>query len=166
MPPTTTTDLIAALQSLRLPIEAFPTPRPSDELVKAGLLDLAELLGELWNDGEHDTLESEIIWTALYAFPALTVPGPAPVELVDLAASGRLMDGETADILRTVGKIRRLLRAFEPPGFAAALWRAALLAIYGMIELFVVVDDERGTHQCFELLDVAEAMADKFSGKA
>ena len=73
---------------------------------------------------------------------------------------------QTADTLRTLGRIRGALRAFEPPGFAAALWRAALLAIYGMIELFVVVDDERGTDQCFALLDTAEAMADKFSGRA
>ncbi len=73
---------------------------------------------------------------------------------------------ETADTLRTLARIRGTLQAFEPPGFAAALWRAVLLAVYGVIEMFVVIDDERNADRCFELLDTAEAMADRFAGKA
>ncbi len=123
-------------------------------------------LEELWSQDEDETLESDIIWTALYAFPALTVSGPPPEEMVELTVEGALIDAETADTLHTLKRIRNILRAFEPPGFAAALWRQMLLAIYAMIELFVLVDDERNTDRCFELLDTAEAMADRFSGAA
>ena len=166
MPTIQPPSLPVALQPLRRPIEAFIPRHSKDRDFKAAMLELAELLEELWSRDGDETLEGDVVWTALYAFPALTVSGPAPEELVDLAVGGDLMDAETADTLRTLSKIRRVLRAFEPPGFAAALWRAVLLAIYGMIELFVVVDDERNTDRCFELLDTAEAMADRFSGKA
>ncbi len=130
------------------------------------MLGSADLLEDLWDQDGDETLESNIVWSLLYAFPALTASGPAPEELVELAAGGGLMDAETADTLRTLGTIRRALRDFEPPGFAAALWRAVLLGIYGMIELFVLIDDERNADRCFQLLDTAEAMADRFSGKA
>ncbi len=166
MPTTQLPSLPVALESLRLPIDAFTPRHQADEAFKASMLDLSNLLEELWSSDEDETLECDIVWTALYAFPALTMSGPAPDELVDLAAGGKLMDAETADTLRTLKQIRDTLRAFEPPGVAAALWRAVLIAIYGMIELFVLVDDERNTGRCFELLDTAEAMADKFSGKA
>ena len=157
---------IPALQALRQPIEAFTPRHAKDRDFKAAMLGLADFLEELWASDGDETLESDVVWSALYAFPALTVSGPAPAELVDLAVGGGLMDSETVDTLRTLGRIKRLLRAFEPPGFAAALWRAVLLGIYSMLELFVVVDDERNTGHCFELLDTAEAMADRFMGKA
>ena len=155
-----------ALQALRRPIAAFTARRSSDRELKAAMLDLAEQLEELWSCDEDGTLESDAVWTALYAFSALTAPGPEPEELVELAVGGELMDAETADTLRTLAKIRRMLQAFKPPGYAAALWRAVLLAIYGMIELFVVIDDERNADRCFQLLDTAEALADRFAGKA
>ncbi len=164
--PSTQTQLPVALQSLRRPIEAFTPRNPGDGAFKASMLGLAAMLEELWFQEEDGSLESDIVWTALYAFSALTVPGPSPEELVELAAAGDLMDAETADTLRTLKQIRNALRGFQPPGFAAALWRAVLLAIYDLIELFVVIDDERNLDRCFELLDTAEAMADRFSGKA
>ena len=166
MPSTPPLSLPVALESLRGPIESFAATRPSDESFKGSMLGLADQLEDLWSQEEDETLESDILWTALHAFPALTISGPPPEELVELALTGSLMDQETIDTLRTVTRIRRTLRALEPPGFAAALWRSALLAIYGMIELFVLLDDDRGTDQCFALLDTAEAMADKFSGEA
>ncbi len=46
------------------------------------------------------------------------------------------------------------------------MWRATLLSIFRMIELFVLLGDPRGTQHCFELLTTVEAIADKFSGKA
>ena len=155
-----------ALEALRQPIRAFAPRRPSEENFKVSMLGLADLLEELWDQEEGDTLESTVVWTALHAFPGLIMPGPKPQQLVDLAVGGDLMDAESADLLRSVHKILRILQDFEPPGFAAALWRAVLIAMYGMIELFVVVDDDGSTDRCFELLDAAEAMADKFAGRA
>ncbi len=166
MPSTQPNPLSVALESLRRPIQAFTPGRPSDECFQVSMLALSDQLEELWGEDEVEALESDIVWMALYAVPALTTPGPTPEELVELAASGDLMDADTADTLRTLKKIRVILLAFEPPGFAAALWRAMLLAIFDVIELFVLIDDERNTARCFELLDTAEAMADRFSGKA
>ncbi len=160
------TSLPVALQSLRQPIETFTPARPAEERLQASMLTLSDQLALLWSQDEDETLEGEVVWTALYAFPALVAPGPAPEELVELAAGGNLMDGETADTLRNLAVIRRTLKAFEPPGFAAALWRAVLLRIFGIIELFVLIDDEPITDRCFQLLDLAEYMADRFSGKA
>ncbi len=166
MPSTQPASLTVALQSLRHPIAAYTPASPGDECFQASMLGLSDQLEELWSQDEDETLESDIVSTALYAFAALTMPGPAPGELVALAASGDLMDAETADTLCTLKKIRGILRAFEPPGFAAALWRAVLLATYDLLELLVLIDDERHTDLCFELLDTAEAMADKFAGQA
>lgn len=176
MPPTLTSsaDSIVALQSLRRPIETFIPRHASDERFQASMVSFADQLEELWNEGEDETLDSDIVWTALYAFNALTLSGPTPEEWVGLATCdgpegskwSLAVDAETAATLRTLKKIRQTLRAYQPPGFAAGLWRAVLLAIYGMIELFVLVDDERNTDRCFELLDAAEAMADRFAGKA
>ncbi len=139
------------------------------------MLGLSCQLEELWRHEDADTLESNVLWTALYAFPALVLPGPKPEELVAMALRGvapeghkwgTLPDAETADILGTVHRILDILRAYEPPGFAAALWRALLLAIYELVELLVVIEDHGNTDRCFELLDAAEAMADKFTGRA
>ncbi len=166
MSTTPNADATPALDALRQPIRDYQPPGPAGEVFQGSMLCLADLLEELWQDGAGETLESNVVWIALYAFPGLTVPGPPHEELVELARAGRLMDGEAADTLSTLTTIRRTLRAFEPPGFAAALWRDALVAIFGLIEHFVLLDDFRGTQQCFELLDVAEGMADRFSGKA
>ncbi len=166
MPSTQPASLPVALESLRRPIKDFTPRSPGNERFQASMLVLSDQLEELWSQGEDETLESDILWTALYVVPALTVPGPTPEELVELVASGELMDAETADTLRTLKKVRAILRAFDPPGFAAALWRAVLLAIYDLIEMFVLIGDERNTDRCFELLDTAEGMADRFSGTA
>lgn len=166
MPSTQPAPHSVALQSLRQPIHAFAPRHAADEHFQASMLDLADLLEQLWSDDEDETLESDIIWTVLYAFPALTVTGPTPEELVDLTRSGFLIDAETADTLRTLGWIRRILDALEPRGFAAALWRDMLLAIYRMVEHFVLIDEDLCADRCFQLLDTAEALADKFSGAA
>ncbi len=166
MPSIPQTSLPAALESLRRPIENFKPGDSGSRGLKISMIGLADQLADLWSQDEDETLESDIVWSALYAFPALTISGPAPEELVELAAGGHLMDAETAETLRTLRRICRALRAFEPPGFAAAMWRAVLLAIYELIELLVLIDDERVTDVCFELLDTAEAMADRFGGKA
>ena len=151
-----------ALEALRQPIRDFPAPRPCDAPLKTSMLELAAQLEGLWEDGDEDTLEATVVWTALYSFPALISPGPRPRELVNLVIEGRLGDEEMVSTVRTLTKIRRALADFDPPGFAAALWRETLLALYAMVELFVVLDDDRGLSHCFELLDTAEAMADKF----
>ena len=93
---------------------------------------------------------------------ALAVGGVAP----EGHKWGPVFDAETADVLRTVHWVLDILRVYEPPGFASALRRAVLLAMYEMIELFVVIEDAGNTDRCFELLDTAEALADKFTGKA
>ena len=151
-----------ALEALRQPIRDFDAPRPCDLPLKSSMMQLAARLESLWADGDDDTLEATVVWSALYAFPALIAPGPPPKELVGLAIEGRLGDEEMVSTLRTLTRIRRMLADFDPPGFAAALWRETLLALFAMVELFVVLDDERGLGHCFELLDTAEAMADKF----
>ncbi len=166
MPSTRPASLPVALQSLRRPIESFNPVSSGDRSLKIGMLGLADQLADLWSQDEDETLESDILFTAVYAFSALTVAGPTPAELVELAAGSYMMDAETADILRTLKKVRTTLGAFDPPGFAAALMRSMLLAIFRLIELFVLVGDDRSTDRCFELLDVAEAMADRFSGAA
>ncbi len=139
------------------------------------MVGLTDLLEELWHDDGDQTLESHVVWTALYSFPALTRTGPKPERLVDLAVGSVplvgdswkiAVDAETADTLDAVHTIIGMLRGFEPPGFAAALWRAVLLAIYDLIRFFVVLGDRRNTERCFELLDTAEALADQFSGRA
>ncbi len=164
-----------ALESLRRPIRAFTPQRSSDEGFKTSMIGLTDLLEEIWDEEGDETLESNVVWTALYSFPALTRPGPNPAQLVKLAVGGvspegdrwnMAMDAETADTLDAVQTIIRILRAFEPPGFTAALWRAVLLAIYDLIRFFVALDDRRNTELCLELLDAAEAMADQFSGRA
>ncbi len=166
MPPTTAAKDIPALDALRQPIRDYQPPGPSGEAFQGSMLCLADLLEELWSDEEHETLESDVVSTALYAFPGLVHPGPPAAELVELVRGGHLVDGEAADALTTLATIRRALSEFEPPGFAAALWRAALLSIFGMIELFVLLGDDRGTEHCFEMLTTAEAMADRFSGRS
>ncbi len=173
MPPTQTTNV--ALEGLRQAIRSFAPRHERDERFQSSMLCLADTLERLWEQDGDDTLESNIVWSAVYAFPALTVSGPEAEELVGLTTRGVppegdkwniVIDAETADILESVERIRRALSAFDPPGFAAALWREVLLAIYGMIELFVVIADDRNTDRCFELLDTAEAMADRFAGKS
>ncbi len=89
-----TLSLPVALHSLRQPIESFAPRHSSDERFKAAMLGLADQLQELWSQDEDETLESDLVWTALYAFPALTMPGPRPEELVDLTIGGDLMDAE------------------------------------------------------------------------
>ena len=150
---------LAALEALCAPIHAFPAESPGAIRFQAGMLQLASQLEALCEAGDDDTLERDVVWTALYSFPALVTPGPPPRQLVSLLLEGRLADEEATAILQTVTEIRRLLADFEPPGFTAAVWRATLLAIYGMIELFVLLDDDRGIDHCFELLDTAEAIA-------
>ncbi len=165
--PTTATARIPALDALRRPIRAFSPTKESDERFKSAMLELSDDLEDMWTqDIGDETLESDVLWTALYSFPALILSGPPPGELVELTLGGHLVDPETAETLDTLARIRRVLAAFEPPGFAAALWRAALDAIYAMIEHFVVLDDQRGTDQCFALLDTAEALADKLTGRS
>ena len=155
-----------ALEALRAPIERFSPWHETDERFRDSMLALTGQLEELWNQGEDDTLESDVIWTALYAFPALVAAGPVAGELVRQAAAGELVDEESASILDTLKQVRAMLKAFEPAGYGAALWREVLLAIYALIELFVLVDDDLGTDRCFQLLDTAEAIADRFSGAA
>ena len=166
MPSTPTADPNVALDALRRPILAFAPASDSDERFQSAMLCLADDLDALWRDGEDDTLEAAIVWSALYAFPALTVPGPTPRELVEIAAAGHLMDGETAETLTTLGKVRHTVTDFEPRGFAAALWREMVLSIFATLELFVLLDDDRDTARCFTLLDDSEALADRFSGAA
>ncbi len=166
MTPTEPTRLPVALESLRRPIETFDPQSPGDRRLKIAMIGLADQLQDLWSQDEDETLDSDVVLTALHAFPALTIPGPEPHELVELAVGGALMDAETADTLRTLRRIRRALRVFEPPGFASALCREVLYSIYRLIELFVLIDDDRNTDHCFELLDWAEVIADRFSGAA
>ncbi len=163
---TPTTDTIPALDALRHPIREYRPQTPAAEAFRGSMLDLADELEELWADDAAGALETDVVWTAVHAFPGLVAPGPTSGELVDLVLGGHLVDADTADTLHTLGDLRRMLRRFEPPGFAAALWRAALLAVYQLIEVFVVLGDARGTDQCFELLATAERRADKFSGRS
>ncbi len=72
---------------------------------------------------------------------------------------------EAADTLHTLGTVRRVLQGLEPAGFAAALLRAALLAIFRLIELFVVQGNEGAVEQCLDLLATAETMADSLAGR-
>ena len=155
-----------ALDHLRHPIESFVPKHTSDKRFQSSMLDLADLLEELWSDDEDETLESDVVSSVLYAFPALTVPGPAPEALVEQIAGGRLIAAETADLLHTLATVRRTLSEHRPPGFSAALCRAVLVAIFGAVELLVLIDGDRGAERCFELLDAVEATADRFSGAA
>jgi hypothetical protein len=161
---TAMTDQRPALRALRQPIEAFAPEHPEDQRFKTSMLGLADLLEEVWrqDDDDHETLEGAILWSAAYAFPGLTRSGPPPEEWVELAAGGALMSDDVG-LLRTLSRIRRILSAHRPPGLSAALFRAVLLAIYGLIRLFVLIDDPRGTDRCFDLIDTVEAMADRFS---
>ncbi len=146
----------------RLQLRSAPARSPT--VVSVGL---PLMLEQLWaDDAAGNALESDVVWTAVHACPGLVAPGPTSGGLVDLLLGGHLVDAETADVLHTLGDLRRTLRAFEPPGFAAALWRAALLAVYQLIEVFVVLGDARGTDQCLELLATAERMGDHFSRRA
>ncbi len=162
----TTAATIPALDALRRPIREYQPRTPEEILFRGSMLLLAADLENLWADDASSALETDVVWSALHAFPGLVGPGPPPGELVDLVLGGHLVDAETADTLDTLGDVRRMLKNFEPPGFATALWRAALLAIYQLIEVFVVLGDERGADQCFELLATAERMGDRFSGRA
>ena len=166
MPSTSSADRFPALRSLRQPIEAFTPESSLDLRFRGSILGLAERLEDLWSRDEDDTLESDVVSTALYAFPALTASGPAPERLIAMAASGRLIDVETAELLRTLTRVRRILSDHRPPGVVAALWRAILLAVYRLLELLVLIDDDRVLDRCFELLDTLEILADHFSGAA
>ena len=166
MPSTPTADPHVALDALRRPILAFAPESESEERFQSSMLSLADDLEALWRDGEDDTLEAAIVWSALYAVPALTVSGPTPRELVEIATSGHLMDAETAETLTILRRVRHVVTDLEPRGFAAALWREMLLAIFGTLELFALFDDDRDTARCFHLLDDSEALADRFSGAA
>ncbi len=151
----------ADLETLCAPIHAFPADSAGGCRLKAEMLALASQLEGLYQEGEGDTLEADIVWTALFSFPALVNPGPPPRQLVSLLLEGRLADEEAATLLQTLSRIRSMLVAFDPPGFTAALWQTTLLSIYSMIEVFVLLDDERGINHCFELLDIAEEIAGK-----
>ena len=94
MPSTQPASLPVALESLRRPIEAFATPRPGDESFKSSMLGLADQLEELWSQGEDDTLDSDVVWTALYSFSDLRIPGTEPEKLVELAIGGVPPDGD------------------------------------------------------------------------
>ncbi len=165
MPTTTPAATVPGLDAQRRPIQDYMPEDPAGRTFRAGMLGLADELEELESDTEA-ALESEIIWTALNAFPGLVEPGPPPAELVDLALGGHLIGAEAADTLRTLAIVRRVLQDFEPPGFTATLFRAALLAIYQLIGVFVVFGDQRAIDQCLHLLDVAERMADRLAGRA
>ncbi len=176
--PTTPTaaDTIPALDALRSPVRDYQPADPAGATFKAGMLDLAGDLEDLWTaeDGgplavdpsADEPLDSEVLSTALYAFPGLVAPGPPPGDLVDLVLGGHLADAETADTLHTLGTVRRLLQSFEPPGFAAALCRRALVATFTLIEVLVVLGDQRSLDHCYDLLDAVEVMADRFAGRA
>jgi hypothetical protein len=159
-----TSEMPPALRALRQPIETFEPRETAEESFQRSMLGLADLLADLWKHDEGDSLESNVVATALYAFPALAAPGPTPEELVELAAGGRLMDAETADLLETLAGVRRLLLAHQPPGFAAALCRSVLLAVFGVIEVFALIDDEGSRDRCHALLDTVELLADRLSG--
>ncbi len=164
--PTIADNPIPAIEVLRRPIRDYRPQDSGGESFRTFMLGLANLLEELWTDDGDETLEADVVCSVLYAFPGLVIPGPPPGELVEMALDGNLIDAETAEALDTLSAIRRALRAFEPPGVAAALFHAALLAIFGMIEVFVLLDDPRGAEHCSELLTTAEAMADKFAGRS
>lgn len=155
----TQSSLAAAVDALRAPIQAFPAESDAAHRLKITMLGLADRLVDLHQQGDGDTLEAEIVWTALFSFPTLVVPGPKPEEMVSSLREGALADEETASTLSLLARLRGALTAFDPPGFTAALWRATLLSIYRLVELFVLLDDERGIESCFELLDTAEEIA-------
>ncbi len=156
--PKTVIDALAALENLRAPIVAYPCQGPAETRLKSSMLQLAEQLEGIYEEDDDDTLDAAIVWTALYSFPALVTPGPTPQDLVSLVIQGKLTNEETLATLQTLRKIRHVLGVYQPTGFSAALWRSTLLAIYSMIELFIVLDDERGINLCFELLDTAESI--------
>ncbi len=178
MPTTTTaaTATIPALDALRSPVRAYTPPDDAGVTFKAGMLHLADDLEDLWTTEDDEPLaeeprageglESDVVAIALYAFPGLITPGPPPGEIVELALGGHLADAGSADTLQTLCTIRGLVQAFEPPGVTAALWRSALLAIFRLIEVFTVLGDQRSVEQCYDLFNTAEAMADRFAGKA
>ncbi|MEM7585277.1 MAG: hypothetical protein AAF560_17940 [Acidobacteriota bacterium] len=151
---------LAALETLRAPIRAMPHETKAKTRFRTGMLALAYQLEGLILDDDEDTLDAAILWTALHSFPTLATHGPSPDQLVSLVVSGRLTDEETVATLRLLAKVRRLLELHEPAGFTAAMWRSTLLAIYSMIELFVVLDDQRGIDLCFRLLDTADEIAE------
>ncbi len=165
MPTTTPAATIPGLDAQRRPIHDYTPEDSAGRNFRAGMLGLADELEELGSEADS-ALEIDIIWTALHAFPGLVEPGPPPAELVDLTLGGHLINAETADTLHTLATVRRVLQGFEPPGFAATLFRAALLAIYQLIGVFVVFGDERAINQCLDLLDIAERMADRLTGQA
>ncbi len=177
----TTTATIPALDALRRPIRDYAPATAGGVRFQGAMLDLADDLEDLWTEGEvkgdlaGEDLETEVLASALYGFSALVTAGPPAGELLELVLPGvapeagqrpHAIDAETRDTLHTVGTIRGVLLAFEPPGFTAALWRAALLATYRMIEIFVLLGDQRSIDQCFYLLDGAEALADRFAEQA
>ncbi len=163
---TPTPDTIPALDALRRPIRDYTPPDAAGVAFKDGMLCLADDLEDLWSGEGDETFEADVLGVALYAFPGLVAPGPSSGELVELALGGHLIDAETADTLATLFTIRRRLLAFQPPGFAAALWRSALLAILRLVEVLVVLGDKQSAELCYDLLDDAEAMADRCAGKA
>ncbi|MCP3961160.1 MAG: hypothetical protein GY719_25215 [bacterium] len=150
---------IAAVENLRGPVLAFDPRCRGDVHLKAAMLALASQLEGLHEEGDADTLEAGVAWTALFSFPTLVAPGPRPGELVSLTLESRLVDEDAAATLQTLARIRKALTIFDPPGFTAALWRSTLLSIYGMVEHFILLDDDSGVDRCFELLDTAEEMA-------
>ncbi len=162
----TPTDTTPSLAALRRPIRDYRPPTPAAEAFQRSMLSFADELEELWIDDDGHTLEAEVVWSALHAFPALVAPGPPPGDLVELLFGGFLVDAETLDTLDTLAGVRRTLEGFEPPGFAAALWRATLLAVYRLIEVFSMLADRRAVEQCFDLLATAEAISDRLSGRA
>lgn len=150
---------IPAVETLRSPILAFEPRNRGDVYLKAAMLRLASQLEGLHEQDDDDTLEAGVVWTALFSFPVLIAPGPPAGELVTLTLEGQLVDEDAAATLRTLARIRKALAVFDPPGFRAALWRATLLAVYGMVEHFILLGDDSGVDRCFELLDTAEEMA-------
>ncbi len=162
--PTTPAATIPALDALRRPIRDYTPEDPAGRSFRAAMLGLADELEEMESD-DGTALESEVVWAALHAFPILVAPGPSPSEMLEIVLAGHCSDAEAADTLHTLGSVRRALEAFEPPGFAAALLRAMLRAIYDLIGISVVFDDQRAINQCLNLLDTAEGMADRLAGR-
>ncbi len=154
-----------ALDELRRPIRDYAPEDSAGRAFRTGMLGLADLFEELSHEEDPGALEGEVLWSALHGFPGLVASGPSSGELVDLTVGGRLLEGEDADTLYTLGCIQKLLRGFEPPGFGAALMRDALLAIYRLIAILVVFGDQQGIDRCFDLLATAERLADRLAGR-
>ncbi len=174
MPTTAPDATIPALDALRRPIRDYAPEDAAGHAFRADMLDLTEVLKELWFDDEAAELEGEVVLTALNAFPGLIAPGPSPARLVEMVLGhvppagdkrNLVIDAETADTLHTLRTVRGILQRLEPAGFAPALLRAVLLAIYRLIELVVLLGDEGAVDPCLELLDTAEAWADRLAGR-